>query len=161
MWALTQYYKHTSKQVFGVDTSRRWYLKPLSLKLETEPLLKLSKLLKLIIETIVELVDIGIAISICLLRLLLFRIVCSYRTEPPWTILQVCLLLISYDRPAYQILIVVSIVSIKTWHGANYEFNQVKVIFTARIKFFCLLQIKAVVLFIYVLTNHISLIPRW
>ena len=151
MWALTQYYKHTSKQVFGVDTSRRWYLKPLSLKLETEPLLKLSKLLKLIIETIVELVDIGIAISICLLRLLLFRIVCSYRTEPPWTILQVCLLLISYDRPKYQILIVVSIVP-KLWVQSSQSYFD---------RFFCLLQIKAVVLFIFVLANHISLIPRW
>ena len=42
---------------------------------------------------------------------------------------------------------------------ANYEFSQVSYFYGYN-QVLCLLQIKGVVLFIFMLTNHISLIPR-
>ena len=73
-------------------------------------------------------------------------------------------LLIAYDRVAHRILIVVCIVSSKTWHGTNYEFSNVSYWFLqleSSNYFNSLLQTTGVVQFIFVLTNYIALIPQW
>ena len=73
-------------------------------------------------------------------------------------------LLIAYDRVAHRILIVVCIVSSKTWHRTNYEFSHVSYWFLqleSSSSFDSLLQTTGVVQFIFVLTNYIALIPQW